>query len=186
MVFPGQRKPRKDFAYGIGLASSMWRTQPYFARKVHPMTQPTIQHFFQEDHERLDGLFKTFQALKRSDYAKAKEAFIQFKFGLQQHIVWEEEILFPLWERQSGMAEVGPTMVMRAEHRQIGEHLEAIHQKVQREDPESDQDEQRLLAVLAAHNKKEELVLYHAIDNILSETDRASIYAAMHNIPEER
>jgi len=150
------------------------------------MTQPTIQHFFQEDHERLDGLFKTFQALKRSDYAKAKEAFIQFKFGLQQHIVWEEEILFPLWERQSGMAEVGPTMVMRAEHRQIGEHLEAIHQKVQREDPESDQDEQRLLAVLAAHNKKEELVLYHAIDNILSETDRASIYAAMHNIPEER
>jgi hemerythrin superfamily protein len=84
------------------------------------------------------------------------------------------------------MAEVGPTMVMRAEHRQIGEHLEAIHQKVQREDPQSDQDEQRLLAVLAAHNKKEELVLYHAIDNILNEADRASIYAAMHNIPEER
>jgi hemerythrin superfamily protein len=150
------------------------------------MTQPTIQHFFQEDHERLDGLFKTFQALKRSDYPKAKESFIQFKFGLQRHIVWEEEILFPLWERQSGMAEVGPTMVMRAEHRQIGEHLEAIHQKVQREDPQSDQDEQRLLAVLAAHNKKEELVLYHAIDNILNEADRASIYAAMHNIPEER
>jgi len=150
------------------------------------MTQPTIQHYFQEDHERLDGLFKTFQALKGSDYAKAKESFIQFKFGLQRHIVWEEEILFPLWERQGGMAEVGPTMVMRAEHRQIGEYLEAIHQKVQQQDPASDQEEQRLLAVLAAHNKKEELVLYHAIDNILNEADRASIYTAMHSIPEER
>jgi hemerythrin superfamily protein len=84
------------------------------------------------------------------------------------------------------MAEVGPTMVMRAEHRQIGEYLEAIHQRVQRQDPQSDQEEQRLLAVLAAHNKKEELVLYRAIDNILNEADRASIYTAINNIPEER
>jgi iron-sulfur cluster repair protein YtfE (RIC family) len=150
------------------------------------MTQPSIRKFFQEDHERLDALFKTFQALKRSDYAKAKDSFIQFKFGLQRHIVWEEEILFPLWERQTGMAEVGPTMVMRAEHRQIGEYLEAIHQKVQQQDPQSDQEEQRLLAVLTSHNKKEELVLYQAIDGILNEADLASIYQAMNNIPEER
>lgn len=150
------------------------------------MTQPSIQHFFQEDHERLDALFKTFQTLKRSDYAKAKEAFVQFKFGLQRHIVWEEEVLFPLWERQTGMAEVGPTMVMRAEHRQIGDYLEAIHHKVQQQDPESDREEQRLLAVLASHNKKEELVLYHAIDSLLSEADLASLYTAINNIPEER
>jgi len=150
------------------------------------MSHPTIQQFFQEDHERLDALFKAFQALKRSDYAKAKDSFVQFKFGLQRHIVWEEEILFPLWERQTGMAEVGPTMVMRAEHRQIGESLEAIHQKVQRQDPDSDQEEHRLLAVLASHNQKEERILYHAIDNILTEEDRAAIFTAMNNIPEER
>lgn len=150
------------------------------------MTQPSIQHFFQEDHERLDALFKTFQTLKRSDYAKAKDSFIQFKFGLQRHIVWEEEILFPLWERQTGMAEVGPTMVMRAEHRQIGDYLETIHQKVQQQDPRSDQEEQRLLAILSSHNQKEERVLYHTIDSILKEEDRASIYTAINNIPEER
>nr|MBI3613652.1 hemerythrin domain-containing protein [Nitrospirota bacterium] len=150
------------------------------------MSHPTIHQFFQKDHERLDTLFKNFHALKRSDFAKAKEAFVQFKFGLQRHIVWEEDILFPLWERQTGMAEVGPTMVMRAEHRQIGDYLETIHRKVQQQDPESDQEEQRLLAILSSHNQKEERILYHAIDSILKEEDRASIYQAMNNIPEER
>lgn len=150
------------------------------------MAHPTIRQFFQTDHERLDALFKDFQALKRSDYATAKDAFARFKFGLQRHIVWEEAILFPLWERQSGMAEVGPTMVMRAEHRQIGDYLEAIHQKVQQQNLQSDQEEQRLRAVLSSHNQKEERILYPAIDSTLQEEDRASIYAAMDHIPEER
>ncbi len=149
-------------------------------------SQPSIRQFFQKDHERLDALFKAFQELKRSDYPKAKESFIQFKFGLQRHIVWEEEILFPLWERQTDMAEVGPTMVMRAEHRQIGDYLEAVHQKVQRQDPESDQEEHRLVAILTAHNQKEERILYPAIDNVLGEADRTSIFTAINNIPEER
>ncbi len=62
--------------------------------------QKTISQFFEQDHDRLDELFKTFQQLKRSDFAKAKEAFKEFKFGLQRHIVWEEDQLFPLWEEK--------------------------------------------------------------------------------------
>ena len=89
--------------------------------------QKTITAFFEQDHDRLDELFKTFQQLKRSDFAKAKEAFKEFKVGLQRHIVWEEDLLFPLWEKKTGRSEEGPTVVMRAEHRQIGQQLEAIH-----------------------------------------------------------
>ena len=37
--------------------------------------QKTISEFYEQDHDRLDELFKTFQKLKRSDFAKAKEAF---------------------------------------------------------------------------------------------------------------
>ena len=76
--------------------------------------QKTISEFYEQDHDRLDELFKTFQKLKRSDFAKAKEAFKEFKFGLQRHIVWEEGVLFPLWEEKTGMSEGGPTFVMRA------------------------------------------------------------------------
>lgn len=148
--------------------------------------QKMISAFFEEDHDRLDELFKTFQRLKRSDFAKAKEAFKDFKFGLQRHIVWEEDLLFPLWEEKTGMAEGGPTFVMRNEHRQIGEQLEAIHQKVAEQNPDSDQEEQALLTLLGSHNMKEERVLYPAIDDVTSQEERETVFRSMKDIPEDR
>jgi len=59
--------------------------------------QKTIREFYEKDHNRLDELFKTFQQLKRSHPPKAKGVFEEFKFGLERHIVWEEDLLFPLW-----------------------------------------------------------------------------------------
>jgi len=46
--------------------------------------------------------------------------------------VWEEELLFPMWEEKTGMIEDGPTPVMRFEHDQIKQLLDTIHQKVER------------------------------------------------------
>jgi len=145
-----------------------------------------ISEFFEQDHDRLDELFKTFQKFKRSDFAKAKEAFKEFKFGLQRHIVWEEDILFPLWEEKTGMSDGGPTFVMRAEHRRIGQHLEAIHDKVAEQNPESDQEEQILMDLLGSHNMKEERVLYPSIDQVTTQEERDAVYRNMNQIPEER
>lgn len=146
----------------------------------------TISTFYEQDHDRLDELFKTFQKFKRSDFAKAKEAFKEFKFGLQRHIVWEEDLLFPLWEEKTGMCDGGPTFVMRNEHRQIAQLLEAIHDKVADQNPECDQEEQALLNLLGSHNMKEERVLYPAIDQVTNEEERESVFRNMDNIPEER
>ena len=148
--------------------------------------QQTITAFYEQDHDRLDELFKTFQRLKRSDFPKAKEAFKEFKFGLQRHIVWEEDVLFPLWEKETGITEGGATSVMRTEDRQIGQHLEAIHQKVAEQSPDSDQEEQALLTLLGSHNMKEERVLYPGIDRVTSAEERATVFHNMNNIPEER
>ena len=148
--------------------------------------QNTITAFYEQDHDRLDELFKTFQQLKRSDFAKAKEAFKEFKVGLQRHIVWEEDILFPLWEKETGITEGGATSVMRAEHRQIEQQLEAIHGRVAEQDPNSDQAEQALLNLLGSHNMKEERVLYPGIDRVTSAGERDTIFQNMKNIPEER
>ncbi len=150
------------------------------------MSEGKISVTFEQDHDRLDALFTTFQEQKRQDVAKAKEAFAAFKFGLQRHIVWEEDVLFPKWEENSGMAEGGPTQVMRTEHRIIGDCLEAIHRKVQAQDPESDRDEQLLLDILKSHNMKEERILYPSIDQVISDQERAELYQAMKDIPEER
>jgi regulator of cell morphogenesis and NO signaling len=148
--------------------------------------QKTVSAFFEQDHDRLDELFKTFQQLKRSDFPKAKEAFKEFKFGLQRHIVWEEDVLFPLWEKKTGMSESGPTPVMRNEHRQIGQQLEAIHGKVSEQNPDSDKEEQALLDLLGSHNRKEELRLYPAIDQVAGTEGQEAIFQSMKNIPEER
>ena len=148
--------------------------------------QKTVSAFFEQDHDRLDELFKTFQQLKRSDFPKAKEAFKEFKFGLQRHIVWEEDVLFPLWEKKTGMSESGPTPVMRNEHRQIGQQLEAIHDKVSEQNPDSDKEEQALLDLLGSHNRKEELRLYPAIDQVAGTEGQEAILQSMKNIPEER
>ena len=148
--------------------------------------QKTIAEFFEQDHDRLDELFKTFQQSKGSDFPKAKEAFKEFKIGLQRHIVWEEDLLFPIWEQKTGMSDSGPTPVMRNEHRQIGQQLEAIHQKVANQNPDSDQEEQALLDLLGSHNRKEERALYPAIDKVTSPEERETVFRSMKNIPEER
>lgn len=125
----------------------------------------TISTFFTDDHDRLDALLQSFQVLKRQQVSKAKETFREFKLGLERHIRWEETLLFPLWEEKTGMFD-GPTAVMRHEHRRIEEQLQAIDRNLAEEKMGDDQPEQALLALLGAHNLKEERVLYPAIDQV--------------------
>ena len=148
--------------------------------------QKTITAYYEQDHDRLDELFKTFQTLKRSNFAKAKEAFKEFKIGLQRHIMWEEELLFPMWEEKTGMVEDGPTPMMRHEHSQIKQLLDAIHKKVEGNNLETDQDEQALLTLLGSHNRKEERALYPAIDNVTGEDEREKVFSDMKTIPADR
>ena len=148
--------------------------------------QSTITAFYEKDHDRLDELFKTFQTLKRSDFPKAKAAFKEFKIGLQRHIVWEEDLLFTLWEAKTGISEGGPTMVMRSEHRQIGQLLESIHEKVAAGNADTDQEEQWLISMLGSHNMKEERILYPSIDNVASVAEREQVFRDMETIPEAR
>jgi hypothetical protein len=113
------------------------------------MNEQTVQASFADDHDRLDELLATYRRSKRVDFDRAKRAFKQFKVGLQQHILREEGALFPLFEEKTGMHDLGPTVVMRAEHRGIARHLEAIHEKVRVHDVETDQEEEALVVSLS-------------------------------------
>jgi regulator of cell morphogenesis and NO signaling len=128
-------------------------------------TQKIIAAYFESDHDRLDALFNNYREKKRDDVKEAKPYFREFLKGLRRHIVWEEDVLFPFFEKASGITS-GPTEVMRQEHRQIGEILDRIHDKVRKADPDTDREEEALLAVLKPHNDKEENILYPAIDQL--------------------
>jgi regulator of cell morphogenesis and NO signaling len=149
------------------------------------MNESTVHTLLSQDHDRLDQLLETYRQLKRVDFARAKQAFREFKFGLQRHIISEETILFPLFEDKSGLRDHGPTVVMRAEHREIGRRLEALHDKVRRQDVDSEREEEELLQALDAHNQKEENVLYPAIDRLVSAEEKADAFRKIEELPEE-
>jgi iron-sulfur cluster repair protein YtfE (RIC family) len=144
-----------------------------------------VQSSFGDDHDRLDQLLATYRQLKRVDFDRAKPTFKQFKAGLQQHILREERILFPLFEDKTGMHDHGPTVVMRAEHREIARRLQAIDDKVRSRDVESDPEEDALVEILAAHNRKEENILYPAIDRLLNDEEKVAAFGKIEALPVE-
>lgn len=150
------------------------------------MKEQLLTAYFEADHGRLESLFGQYQALKRSDSDAARRYFKAFLTGLKRHIVWEEDVLFPEFEFKSGVLEGGPTSVMREEHRQIAQVLEAMHEKVRRRDAETDIEARTLLDILGHHNQKEERVLYPSLDGLMSREDAARLFLNMEQIPTDR
>ncbi|MCC6766617.1 MAG: hemerythrin domain-containing protein [Deltaproteobacteria bacterium] len=143
------------------------------------MKAENITEYFAQDHNRLDEFFDRFQALKGSNLPDAAANFRQFSDGLLQHIAWEEQILFPAFEERTGMRDSGPTAVMRMEHKQIRSLLDAIGLELRQGRSATESEEAQLRGVLGAHNVKEERVLYPAIDRMLTEPERADVFARM-------
>lgn len=139
----------------------------------------TIYKHYTDDHERLDALFHQFQSLKATDPDAAQKRFQEFKAGLERHIVWEEEILFPTFENKTGQFQGGPTVVMRWEHRLIREYLNGIAAKLSRNAADTREEELALENTLSQHNQKEEMILYPAIDQITDDDERTQIFAEM-------
>lgn len=146
------------------------------------MATNTIAEFMGHDHDRLDEIFNQFHTIKNQDAHKARSLFQELVTGLHQHIMWEEEILFPGFEAQVEMIkDHGPTGVMRNEHRQIKYFLEQIQTIVAEGYLPTGKAEEALLQVLTAHNVKEEKILYPWIDNCVSDEELASLLARMGN-----
>ncbi len=138
----------------------------------------TVTGFFQEDHRRLDRIFEELLQAFKDGTGEVRDLFDRFDAGLRQHIGWEENLLFPLFEQRTGMSVGGPTEVMRGEHRQIEQVLTGLQQGVEQEDAQAlDQDREALADILGAHNVKEEQVLYPSIDNLLDDSTCRELFA---------
>jgi len=146
----------------------------------------SIMDFMAQDHDRLDAIFKQFRSEKHTSLLEAEKLFFEFKAGLEGHIIWEEEILFPLFESHTGMHNESPTAVMRVEHRQIKELLENIRGKIEKKDTGTNELEIALIEILTPHNQKEEGVLYPWFDDSLSPRDRKQALAKIKSLPSQR
>jgi iron-sulfur cluster repair protein YtfE (RIC family) len=141
-----------------------------------------IMKFFEGDHLRLDLLFANYMKCKNKTPEQAKLCFEQFKQALQQHMVWEDEILFPIFQEKTDME--GPIQVLRLEHRQITTLLNTLYKKVKNSDPTSEIEEYKLLSLLGDHSLKEEMIVFPAIESAVTKEEVDEIFAAMNRMPQ--
>lgn len=131
------------------------------------------------DHERLDRLFDdACSRVGAGDFTAATSSFTEFERGLAHHIAVEEHFLFPAFDARARMP--GPTTVMRGEHRAIVQLLALAADSLKaREAGDFAGEAAELAGILAAHNMKEERILYPRSDATLDETERAKVLAAL-------
>lgn len=146
---------------------------------------PKIASFMNSDHRRLDSIFEKYQESCVKSPLEAKRYFSNFRSGLERHIIWEEEVLFPVFEQRTGHDRFGPTAVMREEHRQIKVLLGTIQDNLEKNNFELKEYDTELKSILNAHNDKEEQILYPWIDNVVSEEELGNLFTRMGFNPSE-
>jgi hemerythrin-like domain-containing protein len=90
----------------------------------------------------------------------------------------EEAHLFPAMERRGLPAEVGPTAVMRQEHREGRAHVKAMGEAVERRDlPAFLREARGYVDLLRNHIQKEDMVLFPMADSILPPAEQDELRA---------
>lgn len=128
------------------------------------------------DHARLSRLLAEVAAsFDDGEQERAEHTFEEFASSLRRHIAVEEELVFPSLESHSSWAS-RPAVVMRAEHRRIEELIAQVGAAISRSTSELfHRAHHELVALLAAHDAKEERVLYPACDEALTPSERATL-----------
>ena len=129
----------------------------------------TIQQFMAGDHRRCDDIFvQVEQAIAAAQWERARAVFADFQRAVLQHFEAEETLLFPAFEERTGMTQ-GPTAVMRSEHEQMRELLDAARDALAAQNADAYSGEaETLLIMMQQHNMKEENILYPMCDQHLA------------------
>ncbi|MBP7769548.1 MAG: hemerythrin domain-containing protein [Aliarcobacter sp.] len=129
----------------------------------------TISSFLTADHRACDEEFADLEnAVASGDWDLSAEKLNKFITDLLHHFDMEEKVMFPTFEDVTGMTQ-GPTMIMRMEHDQMRQLLNALQ-----EDLESKNKNhffgvsESLMMLMQQHNMKEEQMLYTMADTHLA------------------
>jgi uncharacterized protein (DUF2249 family) len=166
-------------------AGPRWRVE--IARRGASEEPGEITEAIEWDHDRLDRLERTASdAWGAGDAPAAEAAFAMFAHGLRRHVGFEEALIFPEFERRTGVApDRGPTSAMREEHRRILDLVAAIERAI----GSGARPEHVLLSQLHderhAHDLKEEELLYRVTDRCLTRGQRDDLIRRVQQFPPE-
>ena len=130
-----------------------------------------ITHYLTADHTHCDDLFAEAEnAVACADWQSGQTHFQAFAAATLRHFAREESVLFPAFEARTGMSH-GPTAVMRGEHVEMRETLQAMDQALAKHDTDAYLGlAETLLMLMRQHNLKEEQILYPMADQALADT----------------
>jgi len=128
-----------------------------------------ITDFMGDDHRRCDNIFATAEkSVTKGDWSLAESSHRGFIDAMEHHFKMEEELLFPRFEEVSGHT-MGPTEVMRHEHKQMRQLFEQMNQAVTAQSMDDYLGaSETLLILMQQHNAKEEQMLYPMSDQVLA------------------
>ncbi|GLQ31944.1 hemerythrin domain-containing protein [Litoribrevibacter albus] len=132
----------------------------------------SISEFMTHKHRECDQLFSDAEnSVVAEQWSDAKQKWHLFKADLEDHLVMEENVLFPQFEEATGMTQ-GPTMVMRMEHQQMRSICSNLESALMSEDKEAFLGlSDSLMVFIQQHNMKEEQMLYPMVDRALIQAE---------------
>jgi hemerythrin-like domain-containing protein len=136
-----------------------------------------ILKIMDQDHEEIAKLFTKFLLNVNSHSERSVSIFSLLIQNLNRHFQWEEKILFPLLEEQTGPPGFDTTFVLKNEHNQI---KTMFIDKIEEMLAQRKYSEISILAVgleelLTMHRKFETDVFYPWFDDKLEETERVRL-----------
>lgn len=139
-----------------------------------------VTEYMQGDHVRLDEMLEqVVDKLEGGDAVAARAVFAEFACGIGRHMRAEEQVLFPAFERATGMTG-GPVVVMCGEHDSLRQLLHRIVAELSANDAQTAHDDVRdLMELLGSHNVKEENVIYPRTDDQLDAQARDELVRQM-------
>lgn len=128
----------------------------------------TISSFLTKDHRACDEIFAQMEnEVASENWANANKKFEEFSNDLEHHFKMEEQVMFPAFEKKTGMVG-GPTAMMKMEH----EQMRSVVSQMKKDMDEKNKDHffglsESLMMIIQQHNMKEEQMLYAMADNHL-------------------
>lgn len=120
-----------------------------------------ISNYMSTKHHECEDHFSMVESsVEADDWANAQAYWQQYVEELELHIEVEESILFPEFEKSSGMTN-GPTKILRLEHGQISEIMTNIKSVILTKNKELFSElSQTLRKLMQQHYMREEQILY--------------------------
>jgi len=146
--------------------------------KVERRDPDSVDDVFGEDHQVLGGILERLRSAIQASSTQALGILEELARGLQAHMTWEEEQLFPIVSSRATPAQKRSIESLEIDHERLRETLARLRSSLSGQDFGSAAPQRDWLeTLLRGHNYDEEHGAYVEADRSLSAEERRALIA---------